>query len=481
MRKGVLRFLLVLLVTLAAAGAAAGGRGHARDTADASPVVLTLQPGQSAAVSADVAIALPPALDVALVVDASGSTLGELNDLRAQFASTTGPAIVALAPDAQFAVVTFQDFPYATGSVDYGDATQGDLPFVLGQAMTGNLPAIQLALNGAQVRSGADAPDAQLAALYKTLTASELSWPASNYPAGTIAATTPPAGTFGAVDFRTAGQPVVVLISHWPFHNAERVGDTAVEYPYEFSTKTSSDVTAQLDAVGARFVGVALPPTTSTMPADPASAGFDLFAASGRGVVETLPTNTGTGVSDAVETGLLALDWSISPALDGCGPLTLAATPASATGVTGAQEHFDETIGAPADAAPQTIACSIDFREAGQTVATQSLHVTVESPSSPPTTTSTTTTSTTTPTTSTTTSSTPPPPVRCVVPKLVGLTLAKARRRLARAHCATGKVGRRFSTTRQRGRVIAQRPKASPRRLPKGTRVAVTIGKGPRH
>ena len=56
---------------------------------------------------------------------------------------------------------------------------------------------------------------------------------------------------------------------------------------------------------------------------------------------------------------------------------------------------------------------------------------------------------TTTATTSTTTTTNPPPPpaprpaaARCVVPRLKGLSLAKAKRALKRAHCALGKVRR---------------------------------------
>jgi uncharacterized repeat protein (TIGR01451 family) len=69
--------------------------------------------------------------------------------------------------------------------------------------------------------------------------------------------------------------------------------------------------------------------------------------------------------------------------------------------------------------------------------------------------------------------------VKCKVPKVVGLSLVKAKRKIARAHCRVGKVRRKFSTRRKKGKVVAQKPKAG-RTLAAGAKVALTIGKGPR-
>jgi hypothetical protein len=78
----------------------------------------------------------------------------------------------------------------------------------------------------------------------------------------------------------------------------------------------------------------------------------------------------------------------------------------------------------------------------------------------------------------------PPPapiaaPVQCTVPKLVGLTLAKARTKLTRAHCKLGTVTRRTTrrTTRV-GKVLTQSRKAGTKR-PAGTKVNVTVGRRP--
>ncbi|HEX6713053.1 MAG TPA: PASTA domain-containing protein, partial [Thermoleophilaceae bacterium] len=67
-------------------------------------------------------------------------------------------------------------------------------------------------------------------------------------------------------------------------------------------------------------------------------------------------------------------------------------------------------------------------------------------------------------------------PVRCVVPKLRGKTLAKAKGLLKKAHCRLGKVARKASTSVKPGRVVKTRLKAGSRHRA-GTRVRVTIAK----
>jgi uncharacterized repeat protein (TIGR01451 family) len=66
---------------------------------------------------------------------------------------------------------------------------------------------------------------------------------------------------------------------------------------------------------------------------------------------------------------------------------------------------------------------------------------------------------------------------KCVVPKLVGLTLKKAKARIKRAHCTVGKVTRKASAKRKRGKVLAQKPKPG-RKLAPGAKVRLTVGKG---
>jgi uncharacterized repeat protein (TIGR01451 family) len=66
----------------------------------------------------------------------------------------------------------------------------------------------------------------------------------------------------------------------------------------------------------------------------------------------------------------------------------------------------------------------------------------------------------------------------CVVPRVVGKSLAAARRALAKAHCSTGRITRAASTKVAKGRVIAQRPAPGARR-PDRAKVDLVVSRGP--
>jgi hypothetical protein len=72
----------------------------------------------------------------------------------------------------------------------------------------------------------------------------------------------------------------------------------------------------------------------------------------------------------------------------------------------------------------------------------------------------------------------PPPPPKCVVPKVVGLTLAKAKTKIVKAHCAVGKVSKKTSPASKKGKVLAQSPKPG-KKLKNHAKVNLTVGKGP--
>lgn len=67
----------------------------------------------------------------------------------------------------------------------------------------------------------------------------------------------------------------------------------------------------------------------------------------------------------------------------------------------------------------------------------------------------------------------------CVVPKVVGKTLRRAKIAIRKHHCRTGKVRHRSSAKVKKGRVIAQKPR--PRKvLPNGAKVRLVVSRGPR-
>ena len=70
----------------------------------------------------------------------------------------------------------------------------------------------------------------------------------------------------------------------------------------------------------------------------------------------------------------------------------------------------------------------------------------------------------------------PPQPASCVVPRVIGLRLATARQRIAKAHCKVGRVRHRLAAPRRVGRVLAQSPRAGTRRAA-GTKVNLVVGR----
>jgi hypothetical protein len=66
----------------------------------------------------------------------------------------------------------------------------------------------------------------------------------------------------------------------------------------------------------------------------------------------------------------------------------------------------------------------------------------------------------------------------CVVPKVVGMTLGKARSKIVRSHCAVGSVRRKTSTASKKGKVLSQTPRPG-KRLKHGAKLTLAVGKGP--
>ena len=73
----------------------------------------------------------------------------------------------------------------------------------------------------------------------------------------------------------------------------------------------------------------------------------------------------------------------------------------------------------------------------------------------------------------------PTPTVSCRVPNVKGKSLAVAKRKIAAAHCKTGKVTTAKSKTVKKGNVISQKPKAGTK-LRKGSKVNLVVSRGKR-
>jgi Tol biopolymer transport system component len=70
----------------------------------------------------------------------------------------------------------------------------------------------------------------------------------------------------------------------------------------------------------------------------------------------------------------------------------------------------------------------------------------------------------------------PPPPVRCVVPNVIGMRLAVARKRIQRANCAVGTVRRARTRPKKAGKVLSQSPRRGAVRA-QGTKVRLVVGR----
>jgi Tol biopolymer transport system component len=70
----------------------------------------------------------------------------------------------------------------------------------------------------------------------------------------------------------------------------------------------------------------------------------------------------------------------------------------------------------------------------------------------------------------------PAPPVKCVVPRVIGMRLAVARKKIATANCLVGLVRRARAAKTRVGKVLSQSPKAGAVRK-RGTKVNLVVGR----
>jgi len=68
----------------------------------------------------------------------------------------------------------------------------------------------------------------------------------------------------------------------------------------------------------------------------------------------------------------------------------------------------------------------------------------------------------------------------CVVPRVVGKTLAAAEAAIAGGHCRTGAIAHAYSKKTKKGRVIAQEPPPRTRLLPSAAVVRLVVSRGPK-
>jgi len=192
--------------------------------------------------------------DVAFIVDTTGSMGGTITGLKTSLSTTIIPALKAKIPSLGVGVAAHDDFPISP----YGGV--GDYAFWFPATPQGYITTVtadsQTAANALTTHWGNDGPESQIAAMYKALTGVALTW-----PGGSLAADSPPAGTFGAMRFRNTALPIVINLTDINGHNGkyalDKTGTTysAITDPYSFATWNVDDLVTKMNSIGAKFIG----------------------------------------------------------------------------------------------------------------------------------------------------------------------------------------------------------------------------------
>jgi hypothetical protein len=352
-------------VALALAAAAPAG--------DAADVVAS--PGGSVTYARAVAVPkLPPRLDLAFLVDATGSMGGEISNVRNGFATFLA-AVRVDSPDSAFGVASFRDYPTAP----YGDpaGTVGPLPsqpYYLNSDLSTTQSVAQNGLNSLTALGGNDLAEAHVTALYQLATG-----------AGTTAGGASVASGSG-ISFRPGAAHVVALLTDAPAH-----GDKDGNDAYGFAGAPTYQ--AAVDALNAAHVTV-IAAFAQDGTDDAAERGDSFAFATDTGGGTTVFLSDGTGLYDGlfgVSPGLLgalrALTYDVSTAA-ACKPLAVTVTPAGpyADVAGGTDLDLEEKIAVPARVHPSdlpaggVVPCTLEVRWGDALVASYATSVQVRFP-----------------------------------------------------------------------------------------------------
>jgi hypothetical protein len=204
------------------------------------------------------------------VIDTTGSMEAPIANVRSSL-SRIAAALAAEIPDVQMGVGRFQDFPFSSGS-PFGPTFFGattDVPYENEQDITGELAAVQAALDGLTIGDGRDGPESQVQAIYQTATGLGRSWTfmgsSWSLPPRECPVIPDEVGTRrGYPCFRPGSLPIVVLVTDLEWHNGNTDG---TRWPYTAISpepETLPDAAAALAAIGGRYVGVVIDGTWRT-------------------------------------------------------------------------------------------------------------------------------------------------------------------------------------------------------------------------
>jgi hypothetical protein len=121
----------------------------------------------------------PPKGDVVFMFDLTGSMYDAIENAKANSINTM-TAIRSVMADTDFGVISHMDYPasydYCEYATTYGDASYGDYPYRMDQAITADLTAVNGAVGALELGYGYDGPEDYARALYETTADPAIGW-----------------------------------------------------------------------------------------------------------------------------------------------------------------------------------------------------------------------------------------------------------------------------------------------------------------
>ncbi len=185
-------------------------------------------------------------VDVGVTMDTTGSMGGSITNLKTNLSTTIFPELAKAIPSVGISVSYHDDFPVGSfGSASCGKGLPGDLPHGTIQVITTDLKKAQDAANKLETHCGADGPESQMSSMFHMLTGEALTW-----SGGSVPKHTPPAGTWGGIDYRPGSVPVVILITDVNWHTESDYASSGIV------GGTIATMTAAFVKNNARFVDI---------------------------------------------------------------------------------------------------------------------------------------------------------------------------------------------------------------------------------
>jgi hypothetical protein len=201
--------------------------------------------------------------DVYFLIDTSYSMDAAIANVRSSL-STIASMAASRIPDVQMGVGRFEDFPFNDSVCSIFFCTgnwfgsPGDVPFVHVQSITGTLASVQTALNGLTTRDGGDCPESQTEALFQIADGGGGTYNFRDGTGYTIPPSSCAAGGIGYPCFRPGALPIVVMVTDAGWHNG--VGGVNPYAGITPAVHNFNQADTALNAIGGRFIGVALTP-----------------------------------------------------------------------------------------------------------------------------------------------------------------------------------------------------------------------------